>query len=96
MYAIRSYYETDEIHELSNNAVLTSREGKRHYLEDSAAPIKDENGQTVGVVLVFRDVTDKKEQRARIEYLSYHDSLTGLYNRRYFEEELERLNTKIV
>ena len=58
-----------------------------------SAPIKDSAGVTQGVVLVFRDVTDKKEQRKRIEYLSFHDSLTGLYNRRFFEEEIHRLDT---
>ncbi len=52
-------------------------------------------GETVGVVLVFRDISDKKEQRERIEYLSYHDSLTGLRNRRYFEEELARLDSQV-
>lgn len=91
---IKAVYETDMIQELGNNAVLTSKDGKKYYLEDSAAPIRDENEKTVGVVLVFRDVTDKKEQRQRIEYLSYHDALTGLYNRRFFEEELNRINTE--
>lgn len=91
---IKAVYETDTIQELSNNAVLTSKDGKKHYLEDSAAPIRDENDRTVGIVLVFRDVTDKKEQRQKIEFLSYHDALTGLYNRRFFEEELNRINTE--
>jgi PAS domain S-box-containing protein len=40
--------------------VLTSKNGSRFYIEDSAAPVKDENGETAGVVLVFRDVTEKK------------------------------------
>ena len=35
-----------------------------------------------------------QEQKERIEYLSFHDHLTGLYNRRYFEAELKRLDTK--
>lgn len=91
---IEAVFETDDIHELANNAVLTSKHGKKYYLEDSAAPIRDENDKTVGVVLVFRDVTDKKEQRQKIEFLSYHDALTGLYNRRFFEEELQRINTE--
>lgn len=90
---VQAVFETDSIQEMENSAILTSKDGKRYNLEDSAAPVKDENGMTVGVVLVFRDVTYKKEQRQRIEYLSYHDSLTGLYNRRYFEESLMRLDT---
>ncbi len=82
---------TNEVQELGNHAMLTSRCGTSYYLEDSAAPIRDEQGNTMGVVLVFRDVTDKKEQRKKIEFLSFHDSLTGLYNRRYFEEEMQRV-----
>jgi len=90
---IAGVLETDLNQELGNHAILTSKNGTKYYLEDSAAPIKDNAGVTQGVVLVFRDVTDKKEQRKKIEYLSFHDSLTGLYNRRFFEEELRRLET---
>lgn len=87
-------FDTGRIQELGNHAILTSKTGKRYYLEDSAAPIFDENGSMTGVVLVFRDITEKKEQRKKIEYMSFHDSLTGLYNRRFFEEEMSRLDTK--
>ncbi len=86
--------KTDTIQELKNHAMLLSKNGAAYYLEDSAAPIKDEHNVTVGIVLVFRDVTEKKEQRQRIEYLSFHDSLTGLYNRRFFEEEMQRLDSE--
>lgn len=90
---IEGVFRSDTIQELGNHAMLTSKDGTKFYLEDSAAPIKDNKNRTVGVVLVFRDVTEKKEQRKRIEYLSFHDALTGLYNRRFFEEELRRLDT---
>ncbi len=43
-------------------------------------------------LLIIRDISAIKEQQKHIEYLSYHDQLTGLYNRRFFEEELKRLN----
>ncbi|MCE5235443.1 MAG: HD domain-containing phosphohydrolase [Clostridiaceae bacterium] len=84
---------SNAVETLENDAVLSSRHGERYFLEDSAAPIRDEAGDTVGVVLVFRDATDKRAQRGRIEYLSMHDSLTGLYNRRYFEEQIRRFDT---
>ncbi|SDM23481.1 diguanylate cyclase domain-containing protein [Halarsenatibacter silvermanii] len=40
-----------------------------------------------------RDVTEKKQKEEKINYLLIHDDLTGLYNRKFFEEELKRLNT---
>jgi diguanylate cyclase (GGDEF)-like protein len=43
------------------------------------------------VLAVFRDITDRKEIERRLQYLSNHDSLTGLYNRMHFEAEFKRL-----
>ncbi len=37
------------------------------------------------------DISDRKEKEARVEYLSYHDSLTGAYNRAFYEEEIKKL-----
>jgi len=42
---------------------------------------------------VGRDVTERLNREKEIEYLSFHDVLTGLLNRRYLEEEMKRLNT---
>lgn len=42
---------------------------------------------------VFRDATESKEQRDQLEYIGYHDLLTGLFNRRFLEEEIRRLDT---
>jgi diguanylate cyclase (GGDEF)-like protein/PAS domain S-box-containing protein len=89
---VEEVYKTGEIQELGSHVILTSKDGTHYYIEDSGAPIKDEVGANAGVVLVFRDVTEKKEQHRKIEYLSFHDALTGLYNRRFFEEELLRID----
>ena len=80
-------------HDLSNHAILTSLDGRQFILEDSAAPVKNEKNEMLGVVLVFRDSTQRNKQMRQIEYLSFHDALTGLYNRRFFEEEIKRLDT---
>ncbi|MEI6287500.1 MAG: PAS domain S-box protein [Bacillota bacterium] len=50
-------------------------------------------GVAVGRVWSFRDITEKKLGEEHIRYLSFHDVLTGLYNRRYFEEEILRIDT---
>ena len=75
--------------ELESHAILTTKNGDRFDIDDSAAPLFD--GGFSGVVVVFRDVTEKNLQTEKIEYLSFHDSLTGLFNRRFFEEEIKRL-----
>ncbi|MDY6827420.1 MAG: diguanylate cyclase [Bacillota bacterium] len=59
-----------------------------HCIEARLAPIGD-----VEIVLIVRDITIKKRQEIELQYISYHDELTGLYNRRYYENELERLNS---
>jgi len=54
--------------------------------------VKD--GQVIGAVVTFVDITERRQAQARIEYLSLYDSLTGLYNRAFFEAEMRRLDTE--
>lgn len=89
---VQRVLETSEIVELDNHTVLVSKEGMERPIEDTAAPIQDEDQSIQGAVLVFRDCTEKLEKQREIAYLSYHDQLTGLYNRRYFAEALVRLD----
>lgn len=53
----------------------------------------DWNGEEAGLYFAM-DITDRKSTEEKILYLSYYDQLTGLYNRRFYEEELERLDNK--
>ncbi len=73
---------------LANNTVLISRDGTERGIEDSASPIHDEDGKTIGVVLVFRDVTAQRKMADEITYRASHDLLTGLVNRAEFESRL--------
>lgn len=84
--------ETGCVMEFSSDMELTCRSGRVIPVADSAAPIRTEDGQIRGVVMVFRDVSREKDYRNAIEYLSYHDSLTGLYNRRYIEQHMAELD----
>ncbi len=61
--------------------------------ERTSCPLKRDN-LAIGRVWSFRNVTEQKKAEEKIWYLSFHDKLTGLYNRAYFEEELKRLNTQ--
>jgi diguanylate cyclase (GGDEF)-like protein/PAS domain S-box-containing protein len=47
------------------------------------------NGKVYGNCVV-RDITERKKVEEKIKYLTFHDSLTGIYNRAYFENELEK------
>lgn len=91
---IEEAFKDNTLHEFDSQAVLIARDGQKYHLEESVAPISDDEGHIDGAIVIFRDVTEKKEKRAVIEYNSFHDSLTGLYNRRFFEEELVRLDTE--
>jgi diguanylate cyclase (GGDEF)-like protein/PAS domain S-box-containing protein len=91
---VQKVLQSGEAQELVRHTLLISKDGIERPVEDSAAPIINENGDTIGVVLVFRDFSEKQQRLEKIEYLSYHDQLTGLYNRRYYQEELKRLDTK--
>src|ERR1700733_4417603 len=55
-----------------------------------ARPIKAGNGKVGGGVLVFHDVSESRELNRRLSYHASHDLLTGLVNRREFENRLER------
>jgi diguanylate cyclase (GGDEF)-like protein/PAS domain S-box-containing protein len=84
--------ETGQKLEITSRTILLSKNGREIPIEDSAAPIRDSEGNIRGVVLVFRDASEKRKRQQEIEYLSYHDQLTGLYNRRFLEEEQKRLD----
>lgn len=45
-----------------------------------------------GVLMNYHDISQRKQKEREIQYLNYHDVLTGLYNRAFFEEEKERLD----
>ncbi len=73
---------------------MIDKDGNTRYGELSVSLIKDEKGKAVGFRGVGRDVTERREAEEQIRYLSFHDKLTGLFNRAFFEEEIRRLDTE--
>jgi len=53
--------------ELANHTVLVARDGVRRHIADSGAPIRNVDGSIIGVVFVFRDVTEEKRLQAEID-----------------------------
>jgi diguanylate cyclase (GGDEF)-like protein/PAS domain S-box-containing protein len=64
------------------------RVGRRRYLAADASPIYDERGRLSAVVQSLRDMTDEKTAQAALEQLATRDGLTGLANRRCFDDTL--------
>jgi len=76
---------------LANHTALESRNGRVIAIEDSAAPIRNEQGLVMGAVMVFHDVSEKRALAQQLSWQATHDPLTGLVNRREFEARLEAL-----
>ncbi|TVQ73021.1 MAG: EAL domain-containing protein [Chromatiaceae bacterium] len=74
---------------LANHIVMITRDGRTRAIEDSAAPIRDRQGNTIGAVLVFHDVTKPRQMARKLSWQATHDPLTGLFNRFEFERRLQ-------
>lgn len=74
---------------LANHTLLLSRDGREICIEDSAAPIRAEDGRIIGVVLVFHDVTNTRKMTQQLSWQAAHDALTDLVNRHEFERLLD-------
>lgn len=64
------------------------RSGRRRYLAADASPIYDDDGVLMAVVQTLRDITDEKSAQIELEQLATRDGLTGLANRRCFDDTL--------
>jgi diguanylate cyclase (GGDEF)-like protein/PAS domain S-box-containing protein len=67
----------------------TDREDK--WVSTTKIPLFNKKGSMIGTFGITRDITEMKKYEDKIKHISFHDYLTGLYNRAYFEEELNRL-----
>lgn len=59
----------DAVIEMTNHTLLITKEGTKLPIDDSTAPIRDENGSVIGVALVFRDITERKRAEKEKEEL---------------------------
>lgn len=76
------------VFECDDDVNLVARDGTRLHVRAAASPVRTEAERTVGVVLVFQDVTERRVQQRKLAHSASHDDLTGLPNRAAFERAL--------
>ncbi len=70
--------------------VRVRRDGSRVYVSLTISPVRDHAGTVVAASAIARDITERKRFEGQLQHLADHDDLTGLVNRRRFDEELKR------
>jgi diguanylate cyclase (GGDEF)-like protein/PAS domain S-box-containing protein len=81
--------------ESSYELLVTRPDGDIRSLLFTATPRFDANNQFLGNIVIFRDISQRRLKEERLLYVSQHDTLTGLYNRGVFEDEINRLDQSI-
>jgi len=70
---------------------ITRLDGQKRILLVTVTPQFAKDSSFTGIMGIFRDVTDIKQREERLRFTSTHDRLTGLFNRNYLEEEIQKL-----
>jgi diguanylate cyclase (GGDEF)-like protein/PAS domain S-box-containing protein len=83
--AVRSLRQRETVG-VSGHVQLVTRDGRRVAIEDSSAPIWSRDGDVLGTVTVFREVSHARTLARQVSWQASHDALTGLVNRRAFED----------
>lgn len=85
----RHILEVESAHETSESFEILTADGRT--INQLSYPVVDEENRFIGRIWMYEDVTRQKQTAEQLLYLAERDHLTGLYNRRRFQEELERM-----
>ena len=69
---------------------IRHKDGSWRFLESTASAIRSPEGDTNGLVIVNRDITERKRAEEKLAHQTFHDGLTGLPNRALFLDRLQR------
>ncbi len=78
-----------ETHEVSESFEIVMADGR--VVTQLSYPVRDHEGRVIGRLWIYEDVTRERQTAEQLLYLAERDSLTGLYNRHRFQEELARM-----
>jgi PAS domain S-box-containing protein len=73
---------------------IRHKDGSWRFIESTASAIRSPEGETEGLVIVNRDITERKRAEEKLDHLSFHDGLTNLPNRALFLDRLQRAITQ--
>jgi diguanylate cyclase (GGDEF)-like protein/PAS domain S-box-containing protein len=73
---------------------ITTASGEIKWVLEQGHGVYDDNGKVAALEGLIIDITDRKKKEDEIRYLNYHDVLTGLYNRRFFDKKIEVLDSE--
>ena len=95
---VKTSLETGEIGSIAEESILIKKDGSEVPVDDSAAPIKDKEGNITGVVVVFRDVSlTRKVDKMKSEFVSVasHQLRTPLTGIQWVTERLLKISDKL-
>ncbi len=71
--------------------IIVTADGSEKWVLEQEQGVYDDEGNVIAIEGLIIDISDQKAREKEIEYLSYHDALTGVYNRIYLDREKKRL-----
>lgn len=93
---IRHCLQGNETTATNSYPLLIAKSGQESAINNSGSPIRNRNGEIIGAVMVFHDVTESRNLTRELEYQASHDSLTDLINRKEFDRQLFQFREDIV
>jgi diguanylate cyclase (GGDEF)-like protein/PAS domain S-box-containing protein len=89
-YLVRQVIKQGKVLNLPDNCMLITKNGDSIPIGDNIAPIRDVEGNVTGAVLIFQDISQRKQKEAHLVRNAFYDALTSLPNRVLFLDRLRQ------
>ncbi|MEA5509034.1 EAL domain-containing protein [Crocosphaera sp. UHCC 0190] len=81
-------FQKNRSQEVRNSAILVAKDKRQYAIENIITPLLSPECELLGTVVIFRDITQSAKLANQLSWEASHDALTGLINRREFEQQL--------